>query len=124
MYPSRYTPRASTGLKGKIQSPQNDWSFVEIWIECKTEPENLDPFDERKDDDERTTEDRKGALGQILSYAEFVLTRQQRTCIFIVLLLGDLCRLVRFDRSGAIASQKSRGALAHTAPRNIVVTCW
>ncbi|KAL1945304.1 hypothetical protein VTO73DRAFT_2155 [Trametes versicolor] len=106
MYPSHHTPRASTGLKGKIQSPQKDWSFVEICIECGTEPEALDPFDERNDDDERTTEHRKDALGQILSYAQFVLTRQQRTCIYIVLLLGDLCRLVRFDRSGAIVSEK------------------
>lgn len=106
MYPSPNTPQASTGRQGKVQSPQNNWSFVEICIECKTEPENLDPFDEGEDDKEPTSKDRKGVLGQILSYAEFVLTRQQRTCVFMILLLGDLCRLVRFDRSGAIASQK------------------
>ncbi len=103
MYPSGYVPQAP---KGKSKSAQNDWSFVEICIECKTEPEALDPFDDRNDDKQPTSKDRKGVLGQILSYAEFVLTRQQRTCLFMVLLLGDLCRLVRFDRSGAIASEK------------------
>ncbi|OJT06269.1 hypothetical protein TRAPUB_2880, partial [Trametes pubescens] len=103
MYPSGHIPRAP---KGKSKSAQNDWSFVEICIKCKAEPEALDPFDDRNDDKQPTSSDRKGALGQILSYAEFVLQRQQRTCLFMVLLLGDLCRLVRFDRSGAIASEK------------------
>ncbi|EIW54026.1 uncharacterized protein TRAVEDRAFT_131991 [Trametes versicolor FP-101664 SS1] len=107
MYPSSYVPQAALrGRKGSVKSAQNDWSFVEICIECKTEPEALDPFDDRNDDGQPTSKDRKGVLGQILSYAEFVLTRQQRTCVFMILLLGDLCRLVRFDRSGAIASQK------------------
>ncbi|KAH9855960.1 hypothetical protein C2E23DRAFT_812769 [Lenzites betulinus] len=35
-----------------------------------------------------------------------MFNRQQRMWIFMVLILGDCCRIIRFDRAGAVATQK------------------
>ncbi|KAI0827947.1 hypothetical protein BC628DRAFT_126666 [Trametes gibbosa] len=106
LYPSRLTPHAVEGPDGKIHAPATNWSAVELCIECKTSSAAHDPFDETELDNEPDTNMRKAVLGQILSYAEFILKRQQRMWVFMVLILGSQCRLLRFDRAGVIASQK------------------
>ncbi|KAI0365593.1 hypothetical protein BV20DRAFT_1115794 [Pilatotrama ljubarskyi] len=104
LYPADRVPRLSRGPAGTTRSPPTDWSSVELCIECKTGSDSHDPFDDPES--EPTTEQRKDVLGQLLSYAEFILKRQQRTCIYMVLLIGDCCRLIRFDRAGAIITEK------------------
>ncbi|KAI0359654.1 hypothetical protein OH77DRAFT_1395440 [Trametes cingulata] len=106
LYPADRVPQSSPGPSGTTRSPPTDWSSVELCIECKTGSDSHDPFDDNDAESDPTTEQRKDVLGQILSYAEFILKRQQRTCIFMVLLIGDCCRLLRFDRAGAIVTEK------------------
>lgn len=94
---------------GTEHSPPTDWSAVEFCIECKTNSNAHDPFEEKKDPSQGidpTTKERKEIFAQILAYAEFMLNRQQRMWIFMVLILGDHCRIIRFDRAGAVATQK------------------
>ncbi|KAI0628998.1 hypothetical protein C8Q77DRAFT_1274101 [Trametes polyzona] len=104
---SRVCPKfefAAISTRGHV-SP-TDWSTIELCIECKTHENSHDPFNETKPHNEPTTDDHKDTLGQIFSYAEFIFKRQQCTCIFMILLLGSCCRIVRFNRSGVIATEK------------------
>ncbi|KAI0641260.1 hypothetical protein C8Q79DRAFT_332139 [Trametes meyenii] len=102
LYPKDRAPRASQGPDGHPQAPATDWSFVELCIECKT---GSDPFNDREPDFVSKSDEGKKILGQILSYIELMFRRQQRMCIFLVLILGKMCRIIRFDRSGAVVTQ-------------------
>ncbi|KAI0644465.1 hypothetical protein C8Q79DRAFT_1011511 [Trametes meyenii] len=102
LYPKDRAPRASQGPDGRPQAPATDWSFVELCIECKT---GSDPFNDKEPDFVSKSDEGKKILGQILSYIELMFRRQQRTCIFLVLILGKMCRIIRFDRSGAVVTQ-------------------
>ncbi|KAI0827955.1 hypothetical protein BC628DRAFT_1317497, partial [Trametes gibbosa] len=105
LYPSDGVPRAAKA-NDNLQSPLSDWSAVELCI-VTTTCEALDLINEARLDDELPVDDRRSAeLGRVLSYTESIFKHQQRTCVFMVLLLGTDCRLVRFDRAGTIASQK------------------
>ncbi|KAI0628970.1 hypothetical protein C8Q77DRAFT_325978 [Trametes polyzona] len=114
LYPSGSKPLSEEDRTGRILSPPTIWSTVELCVECKADKQ-LDPFDEDEPDCEPITADRKKVLGQLLSYAELMFKRQQRTCIFMVLLLGSMCRILRFDHSGVVATKtfnyKTRGNL-------------
>ncbi|RDX45743.1 hypothetical protein OH76DRAFT_930840 [Lentinus brumalis] len=102
MYPTSLAPkRPSNGSHARI-----DWSNVDIPIECKDAPTDEDPFDDNTPDATPIAEKRKGALGQILSYAELVFRYQQRAHLFIVDFLGDFVRLVRIDHGGLYVTQK------------------
>ncbi|KAI0365594.1 hypothetical protein BV20DRAFT_1124877 [Pilatotrama ljubarskyi] len=89
LYPVDRAPQPACSPLGSIRSPPTDWSSVELCIECKTDSDAHDPFDDNNPDSEPTTDQRKN-----------------RTCIFMILLVGDCCRLIRFDRSGAIVTEK------------------
>ncbi|KAI1784498.1 hypothetical protein LXA43DRAFT_1041974 [Ganoderma leucocontextum] len=82
------------------------WALIELLIECKLDPVNQDPFDERFQNNEAVAEKRREVLGQSLSYVELAFKYQQREFIFMVLFLGRYARVVRFDRSGIVASEK------------------
>ncbi|KAI1784358.1 hypothetical protein LXA43DRAFT_1042940 [Ganoderma leucocontextum] len=82
------------------------WALIELLIECKLDPVNQDPFDERFQNNEAVAEKRREVLGQILSYVELAFKYQQREFVFMVLFLGRYARVVRFDRSGIVASEK------------------
>ncbi|KAH9855957.1 hypothetical protein C2E23DRAFT_558238 [Lenzites betulinus] len=109
LYPSDRVPKHTTDPDGTEHSPPTDWSAVEFCIECKTNSDAHDPFEEKKGASkgiDPTTKERKEIFAQILAYAEFMFNRQQRMWIFMVLILGDHCRIIRFDRAGAVATQK------------------
>ncbi|TFK88444.1 hypothetical protein K466DRAFT_662290 [Polyporus arcularius HHB13444] len=101
MYKTGFVPQASDGSYARV-----DWSRLELAIECKTHWIEQDPFDPEAQDDEPTAQKRQDALGQILSYAELVFKYQQRTWHFMIILLGDFARIVRFDRSTIFATNK------------------
>ena len=101
MYRTTFAPQAGDKPYACV-----DWSRLELSIECKAHWIEQDPFDPDSQDDEPTAAKRQAALGQILSYAELVFRHQQRTWHFMVVLLGDYARIVRFDHSSIFATTK------------------
>ncbi|KAJ8508114.1 hypothetical protein ONZ45_g9571 [Pleurotus djamor] len=55
---------------------------------------------------EATAEDRKRNRGQLVSYLVEIAARQHRTHIFALFVFHPYARLIRWDRSGIIASQR------------------
>ncbi|KAH9855997.1 hypothetical protein C2E23DRAFT_751060 [Lenzites betulinus] len=92
--------------RGGYIKGRTDWSTIEIIIECKKAATETDPFDETYDNDEASAVKRREALGQILSYAELVLNRQQRTHQYMILFIGVNARIVRIDRSGLVVTNR------------------
>ncbi|KAI0368440.1 hypothetical protein BV20DRAFT_463505 [Pilatotrama ljubarskyi] len=85
------------------------WSDIELPIECKTHPTSDDPFEdneEKKGAPEPMSSDRRKVLGQMMSYASLVFENQHRTHVLTLVVLGKMARIVRWDRSGVIASNK------------------
>ncbi|KAI0668649.1 hypothetical protein C8Q78DRAFT_1155413 [Trametes maxima] len=105
LYPKDHAPSPSKGPNGRTVGAATNWSFVELCIECKT---GSDPFNDKEPDFVAKSDEGKKILGQILSYIELMFKRQHRTCIFLVLILGNKCRIIRFDRSGAVVTQAFR----------------
>ncbi|KAI0648553.1 hypothetical protein C8Q79DRAFT_1067554 [Trametes meyenii] len=82
------------------------WADQIICVEFKRHETNKDPFDDW--DEEQTdanSQARKEARGQIITYAEQVFRVQQRTALFMLLVIGRNFRIVRWDRSGAIVTR-------------------
>ncbi|TFY73829.1 hypothetical protein EWM64_g10183 [Hericium alpestre] len=98
-----------TSLRGSV-----DWTIMEIGIELKDEDE--DPFQDpppglslqaRKDHIfEKDTQAAHTIRGQMIAYAASHQTAQFRSFCFSVLLLKGEARLVRWDRAGAIVTEK------------------
>ena len=94
-----------------------DSSRAEFFIEFKSKSES-DPF--RSPQDVATNnhmehlpmdmapDSMPGAMvaGQITTYATLILGSQYRMHTFLVLIVGDYARLFRWDRSGAVVSEK------------------
>lgn len=45
-------------------------------------------------------------LGQLTAYATSILSAQYRTQVFIVFVVGDRARLIRWDRDGGVVTKK------------------
>ncbi|KAI0688167.1 hypothetical protein C8T65DRAFT_835052 [Cerioporus squamosus] len=69
LYPACAAPAATEPPK---------WSAVEVFIECKPESVQDDPFDDDAEEFQPSSERRKSNLGQILSYASLVVNSQHR----------------------------------------------
>ncbi|KAI0318541.1 hypothetical protein OF83DRAFT_1261614 [Amylostereum chailletii] len=61
---------------------------------------------------ERTTEEALAIRGQLISYALAMFTSQYRTFAFVVLIMKEHARLIRFDRAGAVVSEKFKWRVA------------
>lgn len=83
-----------------------NYAAIELSAECKPDPEADDPFDDSEPNYQATSEKRRGNFGQITSYAALVFAKQQRTHLFSVVFLGNMARIVRWDRGGAIVTKK------------------
>ncbi|PIL22388.1 hypothetical protein GSI_15076 [Ganoderma sinense ZZ0214-1] len=105
MYASKLAPQEEYTESGE-ESRRMVWALIELLIECKLDGVGQDPFDDSTEGGEVTAEKRREVLGQILSYVELAFKYQQREAVFMVLFLGKYARVVRFDRSGIIASEK------------------
>ncbi|KAM5542900.1 hypothetical protein V8D89_003284 [Ganoderma adspersum] len=83
------------------------WTLIELLITCKLDSviEIEDPFDEPSKNEVAVCK-RREVLDEILSHVELVFKYQQRQFVFMVLFLGKHARVIRFDRSGIIASEK------------------
>ncbi len=97
LYPTYAAP-------GPTEPPK--WSAVEVFIECKPEHTQDDPFDDDAEGFRPSGERRQGNLGQIMSYASLVFEHQHREHQYSVVLLGEMARIVRWDHSGVVATEK------------------
>ncbi|RPD57731.1 hypothetical protein L227DRAFT_222441 [Lentinus tigrinus ALCF2SS1-6] len=97
LYPTYAAPKGTE---------QANWSAVEVFIECKPESTQDDPFDDKAVKFLPSSERRKENLGQIMSYASTIFQSQHRKHQFSVVLLGDMARIIRWDRSGVVATEK------------------
>ncbi|KAI0827889.1 hypothetical protein BC628DRAFT_1317328 [Trametes gibbosa] len=108
LYPNEAVPgQVDSTRTGNLVQGRMNWSWLEMFIECKMDPTAGDPFDDGKGiGGETDTDSPRRVLDQILSYAELVLHRQHRTHQYVVLFLGTFARIVRIDRSGMFATKK------------------
>ena len=104
MYISTSAPPEDWTALGE-ESRRNIWSALELGIECKLKAA-VDPLDERQDDDEPTAQARKDVWAQLLSYAALVFKFQKRLFHYIVIFFGRYARIIRFDHSGIVATEK------------------
>lgn len=88
-----------------VQNRRINWSRIDLPIECKSDID-ADPLDDTRADCQAQSSTGQATLGQILSYAEIIFQHQHRQFIFMVLLLGDYARIVRFDHSGLCATKR------------------
>lgn len=104
-------PDCSVYEMGTIASDAHrlDLSRADLVFEIKKEL-SADPFAEKAPDskaEENTfVNNTSEILGQITAYASSILGSQYRTHAFMVLITGNLARLIRWDRSGAIVSDR------------------
>lgn len=53
----------------------------------------------------RTTSNARGVAGQLTAYATWILGSQYRTHFFLILVLRDHSRIIRWDRGGAVVTE-------------------
>ena len=83
-----------------------NWAAVEVLFECKPDAGQDDPFDESAEMFEPFSDRRKENLGQIMSYATLIFTRQHRAHLFTVVLFGNMARIIHWDHSGLTVTKK------------------
>lgn len=85
---------------------RSHWADQLIPIEFMRDPIRHDPFNDKEDDiDESDALDRKRVWSQIVHYGELIYSVQHRVYLLMILVMGRKCRLLRWDRSGAIVSR-------------------
>ena len=97
----------------KPETPSFDFNHVDFIIEFKKKPD--DPF---VDDPSETSSNRnpflcpegptRKVLGQLTAYATAILSAQYRTHLFMVFIVGEYARLIRWDRGGAVVTKPIR----------------
>ncbi|KAI0629053.1 hypothetical protein C8Q77DRAFT_1066960 [Trametes polyzona] len=105
LYPTAHAPSPpGCAEKGRSSYPAVRWSRIEVSIEVKSST-SKDPFDDRYEDGKTVNNERKEALGQVLAYAQSVFDHQHRTCQYFVLILANMARILRIDRSGLFVTK-------------------
>ena len=99
------------GLYLENEAPQdnrNNWAAQHISFEWKKTEKQDDPFvmGKNKVFGEAKAGRRKANLGQIIVYASEIFLHQHRLFHFTVVILGVSARIIRWDRSGAVVSEK------------------
>ncbi|TFK65069.1 hypothetical protein BDN72DRAFT_900994 [Pluteus cervinus] len=78
---------------------------AELFGECKYN-ESDDPFNDKGQSFERTTRGGRSTLGQVAYSVSDQLGRQFRTHVFSILIFRTYARLLRWDRTGVITTEK------------------
>ncbi|KAI0739851.1 hypothetical protein C8Q80DRAFT_1200609 [Daedaleopsis nitida] len=81
------------------------WPDQVIPIEFKRHGTDRDAFDDKKEEVQAMSVERKKVQGQLISYAEITFAVQQRVFLIMVFVFGRKLRLLRWDRSGVIVTQ-------------------
>ena len=97
IYLEKYAPTATGSV---------NWSRVELSFEFHDMTEADDPFDDIEDGDFRAANSRKRNFDRIMSSAKLVFDHQHRTHHYTVVILGTMARIVRWDRSGALYTER------------------
>ncbi|KAM5542916.1 hypothetical protein V8D89_003300 [Ganoderma adspersum] len=103
MYLSETAPAIGFTALGE-ESRRNIWSALELGMECKVH-DSADPLP-GDGNSEPTTEGGKSVWAQLLSYAALVFKFQKRLFHYIVIFFGKYSRILRFDHSGIVATEK------------------
>ncbi|KAI0762371.1 hypothetical protein C8Q74DRAFT_1184099, partial [Fomes fomentarius] len=82
------------------------WSSIELSVEIKPEPVQDDPFDESAPGYQPAALKRQEVLGQLQSYAALIFDKQHRTHHFSIIFFGTMARIIRWDRSGIVFTEK------------------
>ncbi|KAI0318539.1 hypothetical protein OF83DRAFT_1170997 [Amylostereum chailletii] len=87
------------------------WPGMELPVEWKSEDPWQDPprtgkVCRKKIRFNRTTKEALAIRGQLIEYALAMFTSQYRVFAFVVLIINEHARLIRFDRAGAVVSEK------------------
>ncbi|KAA1467100.1 hypothetical protein DENSPDRAFT_868861 [Dentipellis sp. KUC8613] len=95
------------------ENPDTNWTNIQLFIERK--PKSSDPFQDPAPGADRkehhfvktTSDEATESRGQMIAYASAQLTMQFRQfCFSISILDGNMARLMRWDRGGAIISER------------------
>ncbi|KAM5541091.1 hypothetical protein V8D89_005224 [Ganoderma adspersum] len=86
------------------QHGEQDWGNQVIPVEFKGDETGGDPYDEDEDNISSDADTRKGARGQMTTYAELLHGIQQRTAVFMLVVFGRRARFTRWDRSGTVVT--------------------
>ncbi|TFY59278.1 hypothetical protein EVG20_g7847, partial [Dentipellis fragilis] len=94
------------------ETPNTNWTNIQLFIERK--PHLSDPFhdpapgaDRKEHRFVKDSDDATESRGQMISYASAQMTMQFRQfCFSISIIKGDEARLMRWDRGGAIVSER------------------
>ncbi|OBZ73891.1 hypothetical protein A0H81_06309 [Grifola frondosa] len=95
--------KVDVGLYKIAEVPEErrtSWNHQRMWLEFRKKGDNAgDPFS-----DEESGDTRQLILEQLSLYAETAMIRENRT--YTVLVMHKFARLIRWDHSGAIVTQK------------------
>ncbi|PIL31115.1 hypothetical protein GSI_05811 [Ganoderma sinense ZZ0214-1] len=100
--------RARTGPSDDSLDARVAWAWLELLIEVKWDPKAA-PFSSRYTPRSAflpTGRERCLSRGQLAEYAVEQLNRQHRQFLFMVHVMRDCARILRFDRSGAVVSEE------------------
>ncbi|PIL32452.1 hypothetical protein GSI_05154 [Ganoderma sinense ZZ0214-1] len=82
-----------------------DWGDQVIPVEFKADETGGDPYDDKKDKVSPEAKTRKEARGQMITYSELLHGIQQRTAVFMLIIIGRRVRFTRWDRSGTVVTK-------------------
>ncbi|KAI0641582.1 hypothetical protein C8Q79DRAFT_1014034 [Trametes meyenii] len=84
-----------------------DWAHILLYIEFKKGGTELDPFDDDDSDNPEASADRRtAARAQLIAYTHNVFLYQYRDALYSLFVNGREFRILRWDRSGVIATKK------------------
>ena len=82
-----------------------NWDLHRLHIEFKRD-KSLDAFVDNDESCEGSSSDSDDTRAQIISYAALVFKYQHRCFLFTLLILGSQARIIRWDRAGAIVTER------------------
>ena len=86
------------------EAEQTKWGAIELSLDVKPESVQDDDLDDDDTPESQPAADRH--LAHIQSYSTLVFDKQHRTHHFTVMFFGDMARIIRWDRSGTVVTQK------------------
>ncbi|KAI0628843.1 hypothetical protein C8Q77DRAFT_1238469, partial [Trametes polyzona] len=115
---SRFKPAKNDRTKAKVdaalyvmeEAPKDsrpDWIRCRLFIEFKRGGTSLDPFDDTDTNNpDPKAETREDVRAQLTAYAHNVFLYQHRAWLYSLFVNGEEFRVMRWDRSGVIATKK------------------
>ncbi|OBZ73823.1 hypothetical protein A0H81_06330 [Grifola frondosa] len=94
-------------MNGAPKDRRPNWIHQSMWIEFKKKGRKDDAFnDAAKKLFEVDSQHAAQVRGQLIAYAEMAMNRQHRTHLYSVYVMHKFARLIRWDRAGAVVSEK------------------